>query len=84
MRGGDHSDPGVQFVAWNVSKEKRDQIYFCCELLEISCNFYSTHTTAINCLLSDNVNISAFCFYDITSHSISRMEAPSNTNPKTL
>ena len=28
MRGGDHSDPGVQFVAWNVSKEKRDQICF--------------------------------------------------------
>ena len=28
MRDGDHSDPGVQFVAWNVTKEKLDQIYF--------------------------------------------------------
>ena len=28
MHGGDHSYPGVQLAAWNVTKEKLHQIYF--------------------------------------------------------
>ena len=28
MRGGDHSYPGVQLAAWNVTIEKLHQIYF--------------------------------------------------------
>ena len=28
MRGGDHSYPGVQLAAWNITKEKVPQIHF--------------------------------------------------------
>ena len=28
MRGRDHSYPGVQLAAWNVTEEKFHQIYF--------------------------------------------------------
>ena len=28
MRGRDHSYPGVQLAAWNVTEEKLHQIYF--------------------------------------------------------
>ena len=38
MRGGDHSYPGVQFAAWNVTKEK----IVSGDLFEITHNFYPT------------------------------------------
>ena len=41
MRGGDHSDPGVQLAARNVTEEKLF-LKFSSELFEISHNFYST------------------------------------------
>ena len=47
MRSGYHSYPGVQFVAWNVIKEKLNQIYFSYDLFEITHNFYSTRGATV-------------------------------------
>ena len=35
MRCGDHSYPGVQLAAWNVTKEKLHQIYFLVTYLKL-------------------------------------------------
>ena len=35
MRGGDHSYPGVQLAAWNVTIEKLHQIYFLATYLKL-------------------------------------------------
>ena len=35
MRGGDHSYPGVQLAAWNVTIEKLHQIFFLVTYLEL-------------------------------------------------
>ena len=35
MRGGDHPYPGVQFTAWNVTKDKLHQIYFSATYLKL-------------------------------------------------
>ena len=39
MRGGDHSYPGAQLAAWNVTKEKLHQIYFPTTYLKLPTTF---------------------------------------------
>ena len=39
MRGEGQSYPGVQFAAWNVTKETSSKI-ISCDLFEITHNFY--------------------------------------------
>ena len=42
MRGADHSYPGVQLAAWNVTKEKLHQRHFHAAYLKTSINVYTT------------------------------------------